>query len=315
MAKRKKADGASVPLAEPLYREIRSVLESARTGAYHAVYTAMVRAYWQVGRLIVEYEQGGERRAAYGEALLSDLSRRLTSEFGRGFDARNLRYMRQFYLAFPAFHVLRDEPETSVKRNAPRSESDRTEKRNALRSVSSESVEHAAKHLPSTTDASASELRPELSWTHYRLLLRVEDAKARQWYLREAADQHWSSRQLERQISTLYYERLLASRKKGPVRKEAQEKLAAVTPEHFIRDPYVRMFDAHARPDADNPTIGLILCSKKNEAIVRYSVLSEGKQLFAAKYMEVLPTEAELKREIERERRLIESHRPEREDS
>jgi predicted nuclease of restriction endonuclease-like (RecB) superfamily len=213
--------------------------------------------------------------------------------------------------------------------------------------------------------------------------------------MNEAAEQHWSTRQLERQISVLYYERLLASSKKGPVRKEAATKLATVDPARFIRDPYVleflnlkdypalrestieqviienlqafllelgkgfsfvarqkrmrfddedfyvdlvfynyllkcfvlidlkvgklthqdigqmesyvRMFDAHARPEGDNPTIGLILCSRKNEAIAKYSVLSEARQIFAAKYVKVLPTERELKREIERERRLVDA--------
>jgi len=213
--------------------------------------------------------------------------------------------------------------------------------------------------------------------------------------MNEAADQHWSTRQLERQISVLYYERLLASRKKAPVRREARERLAAVKPDQFIRDPYVlefldlkdypalresrieqaiidnlqtfllelgkgfsfvarqkrmrfeeedfyvdlvfynyllkcfvlidlkvgalthqdigqmdsyvRMFDAHARPAGDNPTIGLILCSKKNEAIARYSVLAEARRIFAAKYIKYLPTEVELRRELERERRLLES--------
>jgi len=357
---RKKGDLAFA--SETLYRDIRAVLESARSSAYRAVNTAMVQAYWNVGRLIVEHEQGGAKRAAYGEAVLEDLSRRLTAEFGRGFTATNLRYMRQFYLAFPNHHALRDESESTGKLNAQR--------------------------LPAT-------LRPELSWTHYRLLLGVEDSQAREWYMREAADQHWSTRQLERQILVLYYERLLASRKKAPVRKEAVTKLATVEPEQFIRDPYVlefldlkdypalresaveqaiinnlqafllelgkgfsfvvrqkrlrfededfyvdlvfynyllkcfvlidlkagklthqdigqmdsyvRVFDAHARPKGDNPTIGLILCSKKNEAVARYSVLSEGRQIFAARYMKVLPTEAQLAREIERERRLIEA--------
>jgi predicted nuclease of restriction endonuclease-like (RecB) superfamily len=350
MGKRKVSRPSLARSAEPLYREIRAVLESARAGAYRAVNAAMVQAYWQVGRLIVEHEQGGRKRAAYGEAVLSELSCRLTSEFGRGFTATNLRYMRQFYQAFPIHHAPRDESPA---------------------------------------------LRPELSWTHYRLLLGVEDPQAREWYLREAADQHWSTRQLERQIAVLYYERLLASRKKVPVRKEAATKLATVEPEQFIRDPYVlefldlkdypalresaveqaiidnlqafllelgkgfsfvarqkrmrfededfyvdlvfynyllrcfvlidlkvgklthqdigqmesyvRMFDAHARPEGDNPTIGLILCSRKNEAIAKYSVLSEARQIFAAKYVKVLPTERELTREIERERRLVDA--------
>ena len=354
--------------AEPLYREIRSVLESARAGAYRAVNTAMVQSYWHVGRLIVEHEQGGRVRAAYGEAVLDDLSRRLTADFGRGFDVTNLRKMRQFYLMFEI-------------RDAARLESGKT-KRDAVRLVSAvEPIRFMA--------------CDELSWSHYRLLMQVEDPVAREWYMNEAAEQHWSTRQLERQISVLYYERLLASRRKAPVRKEAATKLATVETEQFIRDPYVlefldlkeypalresaveqaiidnlqafllelgkgfsfvarqkrmrfededfyvdlvfynyllkcfvlidlkvgklahqdigqmesyvRMFDAHARPEGDNPTIGLILCSKKNEAIAKYSVLSEARQIFAAKYVKVLPTERELMREIQRERRLIDA--------
>lgn len=358
MARRKVALSPVVRPAEPLYREIRAILESARAGAYRAVNTAMVQAYWQVGRLIVEHEQGGRKRAAYGEALLDDLSQRLTADFGRGFTTTNLRYMRSFYVAFPIRHSARDESPAPVQ------------------------------SLPAT-------LRSELSWTHYRLLLGVEDTKARAWYMHEAADQHWSTRQLERQISVLYYERLLASRRRAPVRREAAAKLASMEPEKFIRDPYVlefldlmdypalresvveqaiidnlqafllelgkgfsfvarqkrlrfededfyvdlvfynyllkcfvlidlkagklthqdigqmdsyvRVFDAHARPKGDNPTIGLILCSRKNDAIARYSVLSEGRQIFAARYMKVLPTEAQLAREIERERRMIDA--------
>jgi hypothetical protein len=106
----------------------------------------MVQAYWQVGRLIVEHEQAGRKRAVYGEAVLDDLSQRLTAEFGRGFDVSNLRKMRQFYRVFE----IRD----------------------------------AA--------------RLELSWSHYRLLMQVDSPAARDWYMHEAADQHWSTRQLER---------------------------------------------------------------------------------------------------------------------
>jgi len=372
-----KRNAAVPPLArsaEPLYREIRSVLEAARASAYRAVNAAMVQAYWQVGRLIVEHEQKGRRRAGYGDAIIATLAERLTEDLGRGFDERNLWYMRSFHLAFPIVNALRSELPDPGKRNAARSE--------------------LAVH-PAPAQGLPAALRPELSWTHYRLLLRVEDPQAREWYLNEAAEQHWSTRQLERQISVLYYERLLASRRKAPVRKEAATKLARVEPEQFIRDPfvlefldlknypalresgveqaiidnlqdfllelgkgfsfvarqkrmrfededfyvdlvfynyllkcfvlidlkvgklthqdigqmesYVRMFDAHARPEGDNPTIGLILCSKKNEAIAKYSVLSEARQIFAAKYVKVLPTEGELIREIRRERRLIDA--------
>jgi predicted nuclease of restriction endonuclease-like (RecB) superfamily len=353
---------------ETLYSDIRAVLELARAGAYRAVNTAMVQAYWHVGRLIVEHEQDGQDRAAYGQAVLEALSRRLMEEFGRGFDVTNLRKMRQFYRSFDIRDTLR-------------LESAKTEQDTARLVSRAETVR------PVACD--------ELSWSHYRLLMQVESPAAREWYMREAADQHWSTRQLERQISVLYYERLLASRKKIPVRKEAATRLASIEPEQFIRDPYVlefldlkdypalresvveqaiinnlqefllelgkgfsfvarqkrmrfdeedfyvdlvfynyllkcfvlvdlkvgklthqdigqmesyvRMFDIHSRPEGDNPTIGLILCSRKNEAIAKYSVLSEARQIFAAKYVKLLPTEQELTREIERERRLVDA--------
>lgn len=361
---------AVAPAIGTLYRDIRMVLEHARASAYLAVNLAMVQAYWQVGRLIVEHEQGGSKRAAYGEAILEALSQRLTAEFGRGFDVTNLRKMRQFHRMFEIRDAVRLES-GSARRGALPVEYGKGNQRHAIRG--------------------------ELNWSHYRALMQIEDATAREWYLHEAACQHWSSRQLQRQISVLYYERLLASRRKGPVRGEARQKLARVGPEHFIRDPYVleflelqdypalrestveqaiidnlqafllelgkgfsfvarqrrmrfeeedfyvdlvfynyllkcfvlvdlkvgrlthqdigqmdsyvRMFDAHARPPGDNPTIGLILCSKQNQAIARYSVLSEGRQIFAAECVKVLPTEGELKLQIERERRRIDAGR------
>lgn len=205
--------------AEPLFREICFVLEQARAGAYRAVNAAMVQAYWHVGRLIVEHEQGGRRRATYGEALLEELSRRLMAEFGPGFDVTNLRKMRQFYRMFDIRDAvpLESQPAGDArKRDAARLDSGR------------EAVRHIA--------------HGELNWTHYRLLMQVAAPDARQWYANEAVSQHWSTRQLERQISVLYYERLLGRRRKAPVRREARQKLGSMEPEHFIRDPYVLEF-------------------------------------------------------------------------
>ena len=381
MARRNASELALARSAEPLYQEIRTVLESARAGAYRAVNAAMVQAYWHVGRLIVEHEQKGRHRAGYGEAVVATLAERLTRDLGRGFDERNLWYMRKFFLAFPILNAPRSELPASTKPGTEHSET------RIGHAPHDQSAMVSTRHFPT--------LHLELSWTHYRLLLGVEDPAAREWYMREAADQHWSTRQLERQISVLYYERLLASRKKELVRQEAAAKLATIEPEQFIRDPYilefldlkdypalrestveqaiianlqafllelgkgfsfvarqkrmrfddedfyvdlvfynyllkcfvlvdlkvgklthqdigqmeayVRMFDAHERPKGDNPTIGLLLCSRKNEAIAKYSVLSENRQIFAAKYVKVLPTEQELSREIERERRLIDA--------
>jgi len=328
-----------------LVERLRLIIAQARQQALRAVDPIQVRTCWEMGRHIVEFEQGGTERAQYGARLLQRLAERLTAEFGKGFDASNLRYMRLFYQAFP------------------------------------------------NCDA----LRHELSWTHYRLLLRVEDKGAREWYMAEAASQNWGTRALERQIGTLYYERLLASRDRQPVREEAAQKIEALDqhPREFVRDPvlleflglpnsgklleskleqalidnlqafllelgkgfafvarqqristeskdfyidlvfynyllkcfvlfdlkstelthqdigqmdmYVRMYDEQRRGPEDNPTVGIILCARKDASVVRYSVLHGNEQLFASKYRLVLPTEEELRVELERERRLLES--------
>ncbi len=331
--------------SDALYSAVCRILSSARATAYKAVNFAMVQAYWQIGRLIVEDEQQGNRRAEYGKKTLPELAEKLTEEFGKGFDSRELRRMRQFYQLFPKWDAV----------------------------------------------------RPELGWAHYRLLLRVENEAARNWYMNEAVSENWSSRQLERQISVLYYDRMLHSSDPADTREDAKENLAMakLEPESLIRNPYVleflnlsdypnlhekdieqglinnlqkfllelgkgfcfvarqkrlrfeekdfyvdlvfynyllkcfvlidlklgeltyqdigqmdgyiRMFEEQYRGVDDNPTIGLVLCSKRNEAVVKYSILKESKQLFASKYLLYLPSEEELKREIERERSLLES--------
>ena len=135
---------------------LRTLIHQGRQRALRAVDMVQVQTCWEIGRHIVEFEQGGQARAAYGNRLLPMLAGQLTQEFGKGFDASNLRYMRLFYLAFPKCDALRH----------------------------------------------------ELSWTHYRLLTRVDDEAARRWYMQEAADQNWSSRALERQMGTLYVTRI-----------------------------------------------------------------------------------------------------------
>ena len=340
--------GASAPsLNAELYQSIRQLLIGARTQVRLAVNTAMVQTYWHIGQKIVEDEQGGQRRAAYGKQVLSELAQRLGDEFGAGFDVSNLRNMRQFYLCFP----IRDT------------------------------------------------MRRELSWTHYRALIRIENSQARDWYATEAAEQGWSVRALDRQIATLYYERLLSTRdqSKATVKREAAQRIAKDAPpdpREFIRDPYVleflgapavpalyekdleqglldhlqtfllelgkgfafvarqkhlrvegedcfvdlvfynyllkcfvlvdlkvgklahqdvgqmdmyvRVFDEQQRQEGDNPTLGLILCSERNAAVAKYSLLADKPQLFASKYQALMPTEAELQAELERDRALLE---------
>ncbi len=323
------------------FTDVRGILADARRAAYTAVNSAMVAAYWQIGRRIVEEEQGGAAKATYGEGLLKALSKDLTAEFGKGFSLANLKNFRKFYLTFP-----------------------NREKSYTLCSL--------------------------LTWSHNRLIMREEKAEAREYYLRQAAQENWSVRQLQRQIETSTYQRLLSTQDTASVPVSPQAK---PTIRDFIKDPYVleflglpedpaasetevesaiisqlqsfllemghgfsfvarqmrvstetshfyldlvfyhyvlkcfviidlkttklthqdigqidmyvRMFDDLKRGPDDNPTIGLILCTDKDETIVQYSVLKGSEQLFASKYRTVLPTEAELIAELERERRVI----------
>ena len=258
-----------------VYESIRATLAEARTSVVTAVNSAMVNAYWEIGRQIAEAV--GDR-AEYGKNLLAYLSERLTQEFGKGFTERNLRFMRQFYHFFPI--------------------------RNALRT--------------------------ELAWTHYRLLMRVDEPNRREFYLNECADSGWTSRQLERQIGSFYYERLLATQ------KEHRPEITTEHGEHYYIDLvfynyilkcffiidlkagkltyqdvgqidfYVRLFNEKIKQADDNPTIGLVLVTDKDESIVKYSVLADNEKLFASKYKLYLPTEEELKAELQRERELIE---------
>jgi predicted nuclease of restriction endonuclease-like (RecB) superfamily len=172
-----------------LLDNLRSLILQARQQVVRSVNAMQVQTYWQIGRNIVEFEQGGQPRAAYGKRLLSQLGQTLASEFGKGFDATNLRHMRGFYLAFPKYDAL----------------------------------------------------RRELSWTHYRLLLRVDVPPIREWYMTEAAVQNWSTRVLERQIGSLYYERLLSSRDQSEVQATSAGS-ATPSPRDFVRDPVMLEF-------------------------------------------------------------------------
>ena len=182
---------------DKLYRSVRKVIEQARGFVSVAVNTAIVRQNWEIGRLIVEDEQGGKRKAEYGKAQIVGWANRLTAEYGSGYDERNLRYMRAFYLAFPI--------------------------RNAVRS--------------------------ELSWTHYRTLMRITDDKAREWYVNECVACGWSVRELNRQVSTQAYERLLSSANPDRRRKRQEvpntplpDKPKSLVPADFIKNPMILEF-------------------------------------------------------------------------
>ena len=196
------------PAQNNLYKEIKSILDEARQSAYRAVNFIMVIAYWEIGRLIVEDEQKGNKRAGYGEALLTDLSEKLTGNFGKGFSVAGLRNYRQFYIAFPH----------STIRSAVRSElplQNDFSKSSALRNESSIKVTKQKRHAVRDELNKSSDLRKELTWTHYRLLMRVENEAARNYYIEETIAENWSTRALERQINSLYYERIISSKKEN----------------------------------------------------------------------------------------------------
>ncbi len=323
--------GVSTRSDDAFYSSVRDVLTEARRKAVVNINFIMVEAYWRIGRQIVEQEQAGSARAGYGQELIKELSRRLGDEFGKGFSVANLKNFRQFYLTFPDFQK-------------------------------------------------GYTLRSELGWSHYRLIMRVEDEDARSYYVNEAAEQGWTTRQLERNIRSGWHQRLLKAPEQSaaavPVQPEAilkdpyvleflglpenrstkerqleaalignlqefllelgkgfsfvarQFRLSSETAHFYIdlvfynyllkcfvlidlkieklshqdigqMDMYVRMFDDLKRGPDDNPTLGIILCADKDETIVRYSVLNDNANLFAAKYLSVLPTEEELVRELE----------------
>jgi predicted nuclease of restriction endonuclease-like (RecB) superfamily len=324
------------------YNEIKSILVAARNKVYSAANFAMVEAYWHIGKSLVE-QQGGEARAEYGAQLIKALSEQMTADFGKGFTVANLKNMRQFYVTFQNSYALRS----------------------------------------------------ELSWTHYRLLMRVENEKARQFYLDESIKSAWSTRQLERQINSFFYERLLSSQNKTAVSDEISALAPAKAPEDIIRDPYVleflglepnasffesdleqalidhlqkfllelgRGFSFVSRQkrftfdgrhfyidlvfynyilkcfvlidlklgdlthqdlgqmqmyvnyytremmnEGDSPPIGIVLCADKSDTVVKYTLPEENTQIFASKYKLYLPTEDELRLELQREYNALEA--------
>jgi predicted nuclease of restriction endonuclease-like (RecB) superfamily len=379
-----RAAAAATPDDAALLERIRGIWERSRTQAARSVNTAHVCANWLIGQQIVEAEQRGKRRAGYGQALLKTLSAQLAGEFGSGFSVSALQYMRGFYLAYPELlapdnqHAVRVEFSAAQIQHAPRDESaaaggDRGAWRPGL-------------------------LHPALSWTHYRLLVKVERREVRDFYEIEALRSGWSARQLERQISSLLFERLLKSRDKKGVLALANEGLLPARPRDAIKDPYVLEFldlpeahrlvesrveeallnqlqafllelgsgfafvgrqqrltldGDHFYPDLvfyhvklkcyvvidlkvgklahgdlgqmllyvnyydrevatadDNPTIGLILCSEKNDAVVRYVLADRNEQVFASRYQLHLPTEAQLQDELRRELAQLQGTEP-----
>jgi predicted nuclease of restriction endonuclease-like (RecB) superfamily len=323
-----------------VYGEIKKILIEARSNTYRAINTEIVDAYWKIGRLIVE-AQGGEN-STYGTSLLAELSNNLKQEFGKGFDVSNLRKMRKFYIMFENQDTL----------------------------------------------------CPNLSWSHYRTILKVDNLEARKFYIEECDKSRWSVRELNRQVNTFYYERLLSSQNDELVEKNMLDKKEEMTTKDIIKDPYVLEFlgikkyekllendlesglithladfllelgrgfsfvgrqkrfyvdgqnffidlvfynyilkcfviidlkmgelthqdigqmqmyvNYYTREmmnEGDNKPIGIVLCSDKSDAVVKYTLPEDNDQIFASKYLPYLPTEEEFAQELKRERELLE---------
>ena len=328
-------------LDETFYTSIKVLLEQARHRVYRNAQSEMLTSYWQIGKMIIE-KQGNEIRANYGDGLLKELSVQMTIDFGKGFTERNLRMMRQFYLAFPKWHAV----------------------------------------------------RAELSWTHYRLILSLDEENARDFYIKEAVEGNWSTRQLEREIHSLSYQRYLANQRDSNVVKDTAKRELPSEPQSVIKDPYVldflglkpdsafyekdlesalithlnefllelgngfafvarqKRFDMDGRnfyvdlvlynyklkcfvlidlkrgdlthqdigqmqmyvnyytrelmEPGDNPPIGIVLCADKSDTLVRYTLPLDNKQIYASKYMLYLPKEEELQNEINKQIELFE---------
>jgi len=359
--------GKTNQLAERWYAGLLTgvvdLLQQARRTSARSVNAIITVTYWEIGRRIVENEQQGKERAGYGQALIERLAADLTTRFGRGFSQTNLKQMREFYLAWPIRQTLSDESGSGTLLGA------QLEKRQTL--------------------SDESGLRPfPLPWSHYVRLLGVRDLQARAFYATEALRGGWSVRQLDRQISTLFYERTALSRNKGAMLRKAQREQPGnqVTPEEEIKDPLVLEFlglkdeysettleealilhlehfllelgndftfvarqkrlrvgntwyridlvffhrrlraltlidlkvgelthadtgqmnlylnyarEHWTHPD-ENPPVGLILCSERNEAVAHYALGNLGNKVLASEYKLALPSERRLQEEMTR---------------
>ena len=362
------------PEHKDLYNRVSQIIEAARGQVARTVNTAMVHAYWLIGREIVEVQQQGQLRAGYGDELIKRLATELTRQFGKGFTTTSLKRMRQFYRTFP--EGSRVPPDLGGPKKGA-----------AVRHLSAGTTKSAAlRHFSTTTPAL---FPPVLSWTHYRMLVTVENPDARAFYEIEAVREGWSVRELERQIASLLFERLAKSRDKEQVLWLVKKGQTVATAKDVIKDPfvlefldlkersswherdleqtiidrlesfllelgkgfcfvarqkritldgdhfyidlifynrllrcfvlidlklgklthqdlgqmqmYVNFFDQHQREAHEEPTVGIVLCSDKNDAMVRIT-LPDNEQIHASRYQLYLPTEDELRAQLERER-------------
>jgi predicted nuclease of restriction endonuclease-like (RecB) superfamily len=326
------------------YQTIRQLIEQARGRVKATVNFTMVELYWSIGHRIVEEEQGGESRAAYGKVLLKQLAEQLTAEFGKGFDQSNLRYMRLFYQAFPIRDALRHELSWTqyrilckVHNEAARKwymneAADNNWSSRALerqievlyferllssqfdKDITKEAVEKIETLPTSPLDFIRDPYVLDFLQLSPNQKLYEEDLEQGlldniQKFLLElgkgfafvARQQHIEAGEEQFRIDLVFYNFIL----KCFVLIDL--KIGRLTHQDIGQmDMYVRMYEDLRKQEGDNPTIGIILCSQKNEAVAKYSVLKDSQQLFASRYLTFLPTEEELKAEIEKDREIIE---------
>lgn len=368
-----------VPLSEHLFQDACAIIEQARALAFKAINDTLIKRNWLLG-MRIQHEVLKEQRAEYGEQVIKNLAKDLTEIFGSGYSRNNLYRFISFYKSFPCIFQSVDG------------------KFDIVPSVTGESEKvSAAMGLFQKTDIYSNiiPLQPlRLSWTHYSIILQENNAEARAWYEQEAANEMWSTRTLQRNVSSQYYHRLLLSQDKTIVRDEMkaltaplQDKLEFMKSpviaeflgfknntsytesnleqsiiDHLIpflmelgkgfafvdrqkhihtekedyyidlvfynyhlrcfvlidlktsklryqdvgqMDMYVKMYDELVRPDGHNPTIGMLLCAETDEDVAHYSVLNGNDQLFAAKYLTYMPTQEELRREIENQKEFF----------
>lgn len=325
---------------QQFYKDVHAILDEAKSKTYEAANNIMTYAYWNVGKRIIEQEQKGNRKAKYGSYLIKRLSQELSDEYGTGFSVANIRNCRQLYLTFPK-----------------------------------ESYGYS--------------LIGKIHWSHLRTIMRLDNEEERNFYLNEVANEYWSVKELERNIKSGYFKRILSSQfpeKIGQTSKfvkdpyvlefmgikdnnavierdvenaiisnlqkfllemgrgfcfvDRQMHICTETSDFYIdlvfynyilkcfvlidlkthklthqdigqMDMYIRMFDDLKRQADDNPTIGIIFCTDKDETMVKYSVLNESEQIFASKYMTVLPTVEELRDELERNQLIYSENKSE----
>ena len=209
-----------------LVNDLRSIVSKARSKAFAAVNYSLVERNWRIGQRIVEQEQNGASRAEYGKHVIEIASAALTEEFGKGFSYTNIANYKRFYLTFNNLQILQtvsEEFNNPIQQTLP--------------------AKSSAPHKEDKAESAQSELRL-LPWSHYERLIRVEDKQAREWYAKEAFNEGWSYRTLNRNINTLYYERLLMSKKKQPVVNEMQDKTKAYQQDklEYIKSPVVLEF-------------------------------------------------------------------------